>query len=132
MRYRFKILDLEVLHSHEAISPEILGCLAEQIAKDGALIKPIVVDNESYVILDGHHRYEALKRLGCRRIPVYLVDYLDDAIEVVTWPGAVVNEITKEEIVAMGLSEELYPPKTSRHIIRVMLEDRPVSLAELR
>jgi len=50
----------------------------------------------------------------------------------VTWPGAVVNEISKDEIVAMGLSDNVYPPKTSRHIIRVQLEDRPVDLSKLR
>jgi hypothetical protein len=110
----------------------MLDCLTDQIAKDGALFKPIVVDEQTRVILDGHHRFEALKRLGCRRIPAYLVDYMDGAIEVMTWPGAVVNAITKDEIISMGLSDNVYPPKTSRHVIRVHLEDRPVDLAELR
>ncbi|MFQ6106048.1 MAG: ParB N-terminal domain-containing protein [Thermoplasmata archaeon] len=132
MRYRFEILDVEVLHSHEGIDPEMLECLVERIAKDGALFKPIVVDDRNNVILDGHHRFEALKRLGCRRIPAYLVDYMDDAVEVVTWPGAVVNEISKADIIEMGLSDNVYPPKTSRHIIKVALEDRTVDLAELR
>ncbi len=132
MRSRFEILEIEVLHSHEEIKPDTLDCLTDQIAKDGALFKPIVVDEKTYVILDGHHRFEALKRLGCKRIPVYLVDYMDTAIEVVTWPGAVVNEISKDEIIAMGLSDNVYPPKTSRHIIRVTLEDRSVELPKLR
>lgn len=132
MKYRFDILDVEVLHSHEQIKQDVLKCLTEQISKDGALIKPILVDEKTYVILDGHHRFEALKALGCRRIPVYLVDYTDDAIEVVTWPGAVVNEISKDEIIAMGLSDNVYPPKTSRHIIKVSLEDRPTALSQLR
>lgn len=132
MRYRFEILEISRLHSHEAIQPKMLDTLAKQIEEDGFLIKPIVVDDENYVILDGHHRYEALKKLGCKRIPVYLVDYMDGAIEVVTWPGAVVNEISKKEIIDMGLSENVYPPKTSRHIVKVLLEDRPVELRDLR
>ncbi|MFQ6129021.1 MAG: ParB N-terminal domain-containing protein [Thermoplasmata archaeon] len=132
MRYRFEITDIAILHSHEAIDPEMLDYLAKQIAEDGVLIKPIIVDDNDFVILDGHHRLEALKKLGCTRIPVYLVDYMDGAIEVVTWPGAVVDEITKGEIIAMGLSDNVYPPKTSRHIVKVLLEDRPIPLSELR
>lgn len=132
MRSHFEILDIEILHSHEAVNPDMLDCLAEQIAKDGALFRPIVVDEKTYVILDGHHRFEALKRLGCRKIPVYLVDYMNNAIEVMTWPGAVVSTITKDEIISMGLSDNVYPPKTSRHVIKVQLEDRPIDLTELR
>ena len=30
----------------------------------------------------------ALRRLGCRRIPAYVVDYASEEIALTTWPGA--------------------------------------------
>jgi hypothetical protein len=90
------------------------------------------VENRHYIILDGHHRYQALLDLGCKRIPVYLVDYFQDAIRVETWPGAIVDHITKEEVVEAVLRGKLFPPKTTRHILETPLEDYPVNLEDLR
>lgn len=131
MRFHFEILEIEKLRSHEATDPEMLKKFVEEVRSDGALFKPILVDEETLVILDGHHRFEALKLLGCKRIPVYLVDYNDDDISVTTWPNAIVENITKKDIIRMGLSENVYPPKTSRHVIKGKVKDRPIDLEEL-
>jgi hypothetical protein len=50
----------------------------ENIEKIRMLKRPIIVDRDSYVIIDGHHRYEALKRLGVNKIPAILVDYVNE------------------------------------------------------
>jgi hypothetical protein len=84
------------------------------------------------VILDGHHRYEALKSLGCTRIPVFLVDYDDPTITLTTWPNATVASVTKAEVVDRGTRGELYPPKTTRHKLPRDLEDVPVLIEDLR
>ena len=84
------------------------------------------------VILDGHHRFAALKDLGCRRVPVYLVDYEDDGVTLTTWPGAIVASVTKEEVVDRGVRGDLFPPKTTRHLLSKGLEDVRVLLDDLR
>ena len=33
-----------------------------------------------------------------------------------TWPNAKPESITKEEVIQMGLSNDLFPPKTSKHV----------------
>ncbi|WP_338599657.1 ParB N-terminal domain-containing protein [Sulfolobus tengchongensis] len=48
-------------------------------------IKPIVVDENTHVILDGHHRYTAALRVSLPKIPVIYVDYKSPSIHVNVW-----------------------------------------------
>ena len=129
---RYAIVGIDTLHAHEAVRPGLLARLVDQIRTDGYVRRPIVVEDRHFVILDGHHRFEALRRLGCQRVPVYLVDYEDAAIGLTTWPEAAVKSVTKAEVVDRGLRGNLFPPKTTRHLLSLALEDVRVSLDELR
>ena len=131
MEPRFELVDVNLLKSHEEVRNELLTSLIAEIKKDGFLRKPVLVENKDYVILDGHHRFEALKKIGCRRIPVYLVDYYDEAIYLTTWPEAKHTNVTKDDVLDTARSGKLYPPKTTRHIVRIELKEVRVSLEEL-
>ncbi|UCD92251.1 MAG: ParB N-terminal domain-containing protein [Methanobacteriota archaeon] len=132
MRYKFAIIEIGELRIHEAFQDDLLESCIKMLEDDGVFKYPILVDENYLVVLDGHHRVEALKRMGYTKIPVYKVDYWDDAIEVTTWPEAEVENINKEMIIDMGRSEDVYPPKTSRHVLKIKLEEHPVPLEELR
>jgi len=125
------ILDIEDLRPHERIREELLAQLLAEIRRDGELKMPVLVEREHHVILDGHHRYEALRRLGCRRIPAYLVEYESEEIGLTTWPGAIVARVTKAEVIARGVKGELFPPKTTRHLLKETLPESPVRLKDL-
>ncbi|MEK6987516.1 MAG: ParB N-terminal domain-containing protein, partial [Candidatus Thermoplasmatota archaeon] len=84
-----------------------------------------------FVILDGHHRFAALKALGCRRIPAYVIDYFSDIIDLKTWPDAVVQEVRKDEVIRRGLANDPFPPKTTRHILKIKLPDVFTDLEDL-
>lgn len=129
---RYAIVDIVKLRPHESVGPDLLARLVAAIRADGFLRRPIIVEDESYVILDGHHRYEALRRLGCVRVPVYLVDYADPAIGLTTWPRAIVKTVTKAEVLDRGRRGDLFPPKTTRHLIPEEPDELHVLLAELR
>ena len=79
------LIETDKLHDHEQINPNYLQKLIEQIKKDNELRYPIIVDKYSYVVLDGHHRYFALKALGCKKIPAFVVDYYSPEIKVDRW-----------------------------------------------
>jgi len=132
VQVRYAIVEIETLRSHEQVRPALLARLVDQIRSDGLVRRPILVESRHSVILDGHHRYEALKRLGCRRIPVYVVDYEDPGIGLTTWPEATVRTVTKAEVIDHALRGDLFPPKTTRHLFSFTLEDVRVPLAELR
>lgn len=125
-------MEIADLRIHEAIQDELLENFINMLREDGVFKVPILVDENDHVVLDGHHRVEALKRMGYTKIPVYLVDYWDDAIEVTTWPEAEIENITKDMILEMGRSDDVFPPKTSRHSIKVKLEEHEVPLEDLR
>src|SRR6184192_3105213 len=128
---RFEVFEIGRLHGHERIRPALLEQLTEQIRRDGHLRRPILVADRDFVILDGHHRLEALRALGYVRIPVYLVDYRSDIVKLGTWPDAVVSVVSKEEVLRRGLHNDPFPPKTTRHTVTVSLEERPTELKEL-
>ncbi|MDP2971868.1 MAG: ParB N-terminal domain-containing protein [Deltaproteobacteria bacterium] len=104
---------IEELKEHEEIRPDYLEDLKNEILSDGILKMPIAVDRDTYVILDGHHRLHALKRIGCKRIPVVLVDYHPPASR--CWVGGRANRSPKR-----GFSRRLYPagecPQRHRNI----------------
>ncbi len=134
MIYEIVILDINELREHEAINPVYVKELAEQIKKEGFVRNPIPVDNKHNIILDGHHRYHALKYLKCKKVPVYRLDYFSDEIKLDLWPEARIRgmtKITKQDIIKMALANKKYPPKTSRHIFQVQLPETPVVLSEL-
>ena len=169
---------------------------------------PLIVEKNSYVILDGTHRYNVLKVLKADFVPCYLVDYKN--IDLLTWVRRVsldVNTIlnalekrgfketfsddysfkvvwknrtynyrksglredllklhdiienyiisyipldkfeqsfsenyvyivpripTKKEVISNALRNKLYPPKTTRHIIKEDLPKINISLDELK
>lgn len=132
MEVKFALLEAHLLRPHESPNPELLEETREAILREGCLRRPLLVEGSRFVILDGHHRYHALLRLGCRRIPAYVVDYFQDGVRVETWPGAPVDRVAKEEVLRRAVEGDLFPPKTTRHVVSVPLEDAPVSLEDLR
>ncbi len=128
----FTLIKARLLKPHETFLPELLEETRQAIERDGFVREPILADREHYVILDGHHRYGALLELGIRMIPVYLVDYHDDAVRVETWPDADVDRVSKRDVVKAALAGTPFPPKTTRHRVELPPGDARVSLKDLR
>ena len=118
----FGIIEIEKLKEHEKTLPNHLEKLKNQIKHDRFLKDPIIVDKNTKIILDGHHRYKSLKQLGCSKIVAYFVDYNSSEIKVQAWKRREI--ITKDDVIIAGLTGKKLPPKTSRHII----PNRPLNL----
>lgn len=72
MKYDMHLLPTTLLRPHEQINRPYANKLAKQIANDGYLANPVIVDKHTLIILDGHHRFNALKKLGVALVPVCL------------------------------------------------------------
>ena len=83
--FRITLIDLDDLKPHEEIIEQSVTELAKAIRDQNEVRDPLIVDKQSLVILDGMHRYNALKKLGCQRAPVCLVEYDDERIGVGAW-----------------------------------------------
>jgi hypothetical protein len=73
------------LKPHEEVVESTVNKLVNAIQREGLLRDPLMVDKDDYVILDGMHRYNSLKRLNCRFIPCCLMDYNTPLIKVGAW-----------------------------------------------
>ncbi len=78
-------VDLEKLHPHEALDPVESRLLIGSINEKGVFYKPMLVARNSFVILDGHHRWDGLMKMGAKKGPCILLDYFDDEIKLYTW-----------------------------------------------
>jgi cysteine synthase/O-phosphoserine sulfhydrylase/cystathionine beta-synthase len=112
-----QLVELDKLRQHEEVDPAHLKKLKEEIRSDKILKFAIVVDKNTDIILDGEHRFNSLKELGCRRIPVVYVDYNSPDIQVQSWRNNL--HLTKKDIIEAGLGEKKLPPKTSKHMIKI-------------
>jgi len=71
MNKRIQLISNHLLKQHEQIRKRHVQMLLKQIQHDGYLNNPLIVDKKTMIILDGHHRYNALKSLGMASSPVY-------------------------------------------------------------
>lgn len=121
----------ERLLAHEQTVEPRVRELVKLLAREQQVRLAIVADAATLVVLDGHHRLEALRRLGCKRIPVLLVDYHRDDIRVGSWRDGEVPP-TKREVVLQAQAGKLYAPKSTRHFFPWKLQEHPVPLADLQ
>ena len=70
------LIDINKLNPHEKIIEKKKSSLAKFIKSyEGYyIISSIVCCHESFLIIDGHHRYFALKELGFKKAPVTMID----------------------------------------------------------
>jgi hypothetical protein len=125
MQEKLHKIGLKQLNPHEQIIEENLKKVLTSLKTEKRLKEPVVVDKESKVILDGHHRVKGFEILGLREIPCRLVDYSSDRITVEPNRN---GSVSKEEVIEKGLSDELFPPKTSKHVFEFDSEDSTTNL----
>lgn len=128
---RHVLVPLAWLKAHEQHVEQRVAELVHHFQLRDAIDYAIVADERTGTVIDGHHRLMALRRLGARWAPVYLVDYQDPAITVHTWREGE-KAPSKEEVVARAAAGRLYPPKSTRHDFVRMLDPVDVPLADLR
>ncbi len=107
------LIQLNQLKPHEKTESRRLKGLKEKIQKDGVLKKPILVEKGSSVILDGHHRVEILREMGCSKIPAVMVNYEDVSVKVRSRRKSI--SISKTAVIEAALSNKPFPPRTSKH-----------------
>ena len=125
-------MPMEILRPHELTRPKKVDELEKMTNRWNAYVLPLVVDKNTGVILDGHHRHQVALRLGLQCLPCVQVDYMgDETVELEAWPNCGRDSITKEEVVQAGLNGDLFDPKTSRHRLSAPLPPISVPLSSL-
>ena len=109
-----ELIDINLLKPHEKIIEREKASLAKFIKSydNYYITSSIVCCDKSLLIIDGHHRYFALKELGFKKAPVTLIDYQSDSIRT----GSI-NPLDKKYIVDIGNSSDLLEPKSTEHAV---------------
>lgn len=127
---RYTLIGAGRLTPHEQVDEGDVKRLTKEIQDAGTIREPVLVDEATEVILDGHHRFHALRRLDCRLIPCYAVDYLEPTIVVERWETR--EPMDKHALLRQALAGDRYPIKTSQHRTLFWLPERATPLDRLR
>jgi len=127
------IVDVKWLKPHEEIKTKARDKLLDMTKRWGGFTKPVLVDSITGSLLDGHHRLSVAKELGLSKIPAICLDYLSsDEIILELWPNNTYESITKSMVIEMCESNDLFPPKTTKHTTIFDLPPILVSLDDLK
>ena len=69
------LIPAKELLAHEEVRQSHVLRVVRSIKRLGRVMKPIIVEERSLTIIDGHHRYNALRLLGARYAPVVMARY---------------------------------------------------------
>lgn len=107
-----EFLDINLLLPHEEVITERMNNLVSYLnsLKPYIIIPSILICSKTNMIIDGHHRFYALKKLGFLKIPVTKINYNSDSIKT-----HIENNILKSVLLNAALSGNILPPKSSFH-----------------
>jgi len=107
---KLRLIPLAQLIPHEETVPHLSDKLSRRMIHDSVQRDPILVDEESKIVLDGMHRLESLKRMGVPKAVCSLVDYMGDGVKLFRWFRFVENpreSLVSEMLTELGLTEEV-------------------------
>jgi L-serine kinase (ADP) len=105
------------LKPHEAVHFGTLLKVIFSLLITREIKHPVLIDTKTCVILDGHHRARAAQLLGFQSIACKGYDYLNDSTIQVSQRRKEIP-VSKDAVIRMGLSDAVFPQKTTRHIFR--------------
>ena len=109
-----ELVDVDLIFPHEKIIEKNTSTISNFLKSfnDHIVLSSILCCSKSMVIIDGHHRYFSLKKLGFKKIPVTKLDYFSDDTKT-----SIDQKYSKDQIIEHGISGDLMEPKSTSHII---------------
>ena len=108
------LVDVDLIFPHEKIIEKNTSTISNFLKSfnDHIVLSSILCCSKSMVIIDGHHRYFSLKKLGFKKIPVAKLDYFSNDIKT-----SIDQKYSKDQIIEHGINGDLMEPKSTSHII---------------
>jgi hypothetical protein len=129
IKLEIKLEEIEKLHIHEEVIPDIFRKLTEDIRTDACFKHPVIVDSKTLVVLDGMHRVAAAQKLGCRLIPVCLVEYNNPNIQIGCWCRIVNHSTNLKKLVKLVRELGFTVEECQRETAQKLVNERKATTA---
>ena len=103
--------------------------LKKKVLKNNIWTKPIWIDSETKIVIDGHHRLRMAKILKLDIIPCFSFDYKK---EVVLYSRDENVSLSHDDVITSGLSNNLMGYKKTRHKLSEELFETHIDINNLR
>ncbi len=127
---QFVLTATAALKRHEEMDLARARALLDQVTELGFWTHPLLVEDGTDIILDGHHRFWCAGELGLERIPTYRISYGDPALSLSSWREGV--SVTPDLVIAAAMNNELLPKKTSKHVYAHRILSCNIPLTQLK
>lgn len=124
-----ELIDLHKLRPHEEVNPINLDILSKKINQDGYWFIPVVIDEETKIIMDGHHRYNFALKAGFSVIPCYQLSYSSGKVRVFDWVSG--KPFSNKKIIEKVNSGSVFPAKTTRHEFDMVFDTVKIEITSL-
>ena len=109
-----ELIDVDLIYPHEKIIEKNTSTISNFLKSfnDYIILSSILCCSKTMVIIDGHHRYFSLKKLGFKKIPVTKLDYFSSDIKT-----SMDQKYSKDQIIDHGINGMLLEPKSTSHLV---------------
>lgn len=109
-----ELIDVDLIYPHEKIIEKNTSTISNFLKSfnDYIILSSILCCSKTMVIIDGHHRFFSLKKLGFKKIPVTKIDYFSSDIKT-----SMEQKYSKDQIIDHGINGTLLEPKSTSHLV---------------
>jgi hypothetical protein len=109
-----ELIDVDLIYPHEKIIEKNTSTISNFLKSfnEYIILSSILCCSKTMVIIDGHHRYFSLKKLGFKKIPVTKLDYFSSDIKT-----SMDQKYSKDQIIDHGINGTLLEPKSTSHLV---------------
>jgi len=109
-----ELIDVDLIYPHEKIIEKNTSTISNFLKSfnEYIILSSILCCSKTMVIIDGHHRFFSLKKLGFKKIPVIKIDYFSSDIKT-----SMDQKYSKDQIIDHGINGTLLEPKSTSHLV---------------
>jgi len=109
-----ELIDVDLIYPHEKIIEKNTSTISNFLKSfnEYIILSSILCCSKTMVIIDGHHRFFSLKKLGFKKIPVTKIDYFSSDIKT-----SMDQKYSKDQIIDHGINGTLLEPKSTSHLV---------------
>ena len=127
--YDINLIPLSSISETEEHDPSKAAILAKSIESKGVWTLPVVLEEESLAIMDGHHRFNAAKKLNFQRIPCVLLAYDSGSVSLKSWRPSWKPCIS--DVLKKIKRKQKFPYKTTRHLFDPPIQETSIIISLL-